>query len=154
MRKLILAASLALLATPALAHVVMVPNTAEAGSYFSGALRVGHGCQGAATTAIRVEIEPQIASARPKPIPGWKHAIETKDGRVVAVTWRGRLSDSEFQDFELLMKLPGEDMTLVFPTVQTCGKTQARWTDTEPTSSTPAPRLEILPAKGGSHAGH
>ncbi len=152
MRKLIIAAAACLAATPALAHVVIAPGKAEAGSYFVGAFRVGHGCQGKATTKIRIEIDPYVRSAKPRPTPGWRHTVEMKDGRVSAITWTGRLRDAEFQAFEVMMKLPNEDMTLVFPTVQTCGKAQTRWTDLEPSSSTPAPRLVIVPAGAPEHA--
>ena len=152
MRKIVIAAAACLAATPALAHVVIAPGKAEAGGYFVGAFRVGHGCQGQATTKVRIEIDPYVGSVRPRPVPGWRHRVEMKDGRVSAITWTGRLPDEEFQAFEVLMKLPNEDMTLLFPTVQTCGRTEARWTDTEPTSATPAPRLVITPAGGAEHA--
>lgn len=152
MKRIIIAAAACLAATPAFAHVVIAPGEAKAGSYFVGAFRVGHGCQGRATTKVRVEIDPYVGSAKPKAVPGWRHKIEMKDGRVAAITWTGRLPDEEFQAFEVMMKLPNQDMTLLFPTVQTCGKAEARWTDTEPASATPAPRLVIVPAGGGEHA--
>lgn len=153
MKKTVIAIATLLAAGPAFAHVVVSPGKAEAGSYFAGAFRVGHGCQGQATTAVRIEIPPTLGSARPKAIPGWKHIIEYKDGGVSAITWKGKLPDQDFQEFEILMKLPANPGVLWFPTVQTCGKAENRWTVTnDPASPTPAPKLEVVPAEGGEHA--
>lgn len=150
---LIVLAGALLAASPAVAHVVVAPNKAEAGSYFAGAFRVGHGCQGQATTQVRIQLPPELASARPRPVPGWKHTIEWKDGAPVAITWKGKLPDEEFQEFEILMKLPAKAGVLWFPTVQTCGKASSNWTVVgDPSSPTPAPRLEVVPAQGGANA--
>lgn len=152
-KNLIVVAGALLAAGPAFAHVVVAPNKAEAGSYFAGAFRVGHGCQGQATTQVRIEFPPELASARPRPIPGWKHSIEYKDGAVTAITWKGKLPDEEFQQFEVLMKLPAKAGVLWFPTVQICGKAENRWTVIgDPSSSNPAPRLDVVPAQGEANA--
>jgi uncharacterized protein YcnI len=143
MRRLIPALALALLPATALAHIVTVPETALAGSHAQVAFRVGHGCGGEATTAVRIEI-PDGVEARPRAIPGWTLAMEkSKDGRTTAVTWRGRLPDSQFEMFELLFTAPDQTGPLTFPTLQSCGAKQARW----------SPAVTITPA-ADPHAGH
>ena len=78
----------ALLALPgtAGAHIVADPGRAEAGAYQAVVFRVGHGCGEAATTALRIEIPAEMASARPQPKPGWRLEIEHREDRVTAVT--------------------------------------------------------------------
>ncbi|MFC7737884.1 YcnI family protein [Roseomonas sp. GCM10028921] len=66
---------LAALSAPAGAHVVLDRTEVPAGTYARIALRVGHGCGGAATTALRVTLPPELASARPMPHPGWTIVI-------------------------------------------------------------------------------
>lgn len=147
MRPLILAA-LALTAAPAaaLAHVSATPATTASGAYTPVAFRVGHGCDGEATTAVRIEIPAAIAEARARAVPGWTLAMEkSKDGRTTAVTWRGRLPDSQFEMFELLFKAPDQAGVLTFPTLQSCGRKEAKWT----------PTVTITPAAAvDPHAGH
>ena len=65
------ALGLALLAAPAAAHVTLDASELPADGYVRVALRVGHGCQGAATTAIRVTLPPGLPMARPMPHAGW-----------------------------------------------------------------------------------
>src|SRR5690606_31052936 len=62
----------------ALAHVTLETAEAPAGSTYKAVLRVGHGCDGAATTAIRVRIPEGVIAAKPMPKPGWE--LATKEG--------------------------------------------------------------------------
>ena len=50
------AATLATVALPTSvhAHAVLTEPSALAGSYYKGAVRIGHGCEGSATTGVRV----------------------------------------------------------------------------------------------------
>jgi len=152
-------ASLALTAAaePALAHVVADPGQASAGAYQPVRFRVGHGCGSAATTALRVEIPSQMASARPQAKPGWSLQIERDDaGKVAAVTWRGVLPDEQFDEFAVMFKLPDAAGTLYFPTVQSCGGEQNQWTEIPAPgerASHPAPSLTITP-KAAQAEGH
>lgn len=146
-RRLSLAIAAALLAPgAALAHVTAQPSKADAGAYTQVAFRVGHGCSGKATTALRLQIPPSLPEVRARPVPGWKVATEkSPDGRTTAVTWRGRLPDEQFEVFELLFKAPAEAGTLTFDVVQTCGRDEAKWN----------PSVEVLPAAAvDPHAGH
>lgn len=148
--KLAAVAALAAVPAAAAAHIVADPARAEAGAYQAVRFRVGHGCgDNTATTALRVEIPPQMMSARPQPKPGWTLEIEHgEDGKVAAVTWRGALPDDQFDEFALMFKLPDDPGTLYFPTVQSCGDEQSQWIAIpEPGErpSHPAPSLTLDP---------
>jgi uncharacterized protein YcnI len=140
---LTLAAMAVTLPSAASSHIVASPSSALAGSHAAVAFRVGHGCDGDATTAVRIEI-PAGVEARPRAVPGWALALEkSKDGRTTAVTWRGRLPDSQFEVFELLFTAPAQAGPLTFPTLQSCGARKANW----------SPVVTITPATD-PHAGH
>lgn len=153
----LLAIALLGLAPPATAHVVAAPGSATAGAYQPVSFRVGHGCGTAATTAVRVEIPPEMVSARPQPKPGWGLELEKQDGRVSAVTWRGDLPDDQFDEFAILFKLPESPGALYFPTVQSCGAQESQWTEVpspgEPASH-PAPSLNVTPKAAKAEAHH
>lgn len=143
-----LAGLLALVATPALAHVAADPGQATAGRYQAVVFRVGHGCGKAATTALRIEIPPDMPSARPQPKPGWTLEIAREGEKVSAITWRGLLPDEQFDEFAIFFKLPAKAGTLHFPTVQTCGDQESQWTeipDPGERVSHPAPSLTLVP---------
>jgi uncharacterized protein YcnI len=157
-RALGLAAALALPA-PALAHIVIAESQAAPGAYHVAGFQVGHGCAGAATTALRVEIPAGVESAKPQPKPGWTvEPIRGADGRTAAVVWRGQLADDQFEVFSLLLKLPAASGPVYFPTTQSCGAAQTRWTDIPAPGaawtsvSHPAPVL-VLGASGEAPAG-
>lgn len=138
---------------PALAHVVAAPGEAKAGSYSAIAFRVGHACgTGDTTLKVRVEVPDAVASARPQPKPGWTIDIEKDGERATAVTWTGRLPDDQFDDFPLLMKLPSQAGSLVFPVIQTCEKGESQWTEIPDPErpgeklTRPAPTVRLTPA--------
>jgi periplasmic copper chaperone A len=153
-------------ASMAHAHVVLDKKTAPAGSYFVGAFRIGHGCDGSATVAITVNLPDGMRGAKPMPKAGW--TIERKleklakpydsHGKTVtedvtAITWRGGpLSDAFFDEFAMQMQLPATPGSLWFKVLQQCEKGEINWA-TVPESGTstrgiktPAALLELLPA--------
>ena len=137
------------------AHVAATPSTTTPGAYTAVAFRVGHGCDGKATTALRIEIPAALAQVRPRAIAGWRIAIEkTPDGRTSAVTWRGRLPEERFETFELLFKAPDQPGPLYFPAIQTCAGAEAQWTEIPGPGagpgglSHPAPAVTVIPGDG------
>lgn len=149
------------IAGAAQAHVVFAQPVATAGAHWAGALRVSHGCDGAATTSVQVEIPVGIVVARPQPKAGWTIVIEreplaapvTAEGggmlteRVSAITWTGRLPDDQFEEFGLAAKLPAGAGLLAFPVIQTCEQGETRWTEIAaagaPRPAHPAPVLTV-----------
>lgn len=109
------------------AHVMLTEPEAEAGGHYAGFFRVGHGCGGSDTLALRVEIPASVESARPQPKPNWTIESERTGARVTALTWRGRLGADQFDDFGVLMHLPETGDALTFHVVQTCESGLATW---------------------------
>ena len=70
--------TLAGLAGSAAAHVTLEQGEAAADSTYKAVLRVGHGCEGAATNVLRVQIPEGLIVAKPMPKPGWQ--VELKEG--------------------------------------------------------------------------
>lgn len=144
-RAAVVAAALAVAAGgTAHAHVTTNPNEAPSGAYFRTALRIGHGCEGSPTVAVRVKIPDGVTSVRPQMKPGWQITITMRKldkpvdaghGRMVSevvdqVEWRGGpLPNEYFDEFGLAMKLPAAPAgeTVYFPTVQECETGVHRW---------------------------
>ncbi|VVT14843.1 Nuclear export factor GLE1 [Sphingomonas sp. EC-HK361] len=135
-----LAAALAASPTIAAAHIVLAEPTAKSGSYYAGFFRVSDGCDGAATTSLRIEIPAGVTIAHPQPKPGWTLSVEketlatpiTSEGKAVrervrAITWTGRLDPEQFDQFGVMMKLPQASGPLYFPTTQRCGTAENAW---------------------------
>src|SRR6478735_7744353 len=66
------------LAAAASAHVSLKQPIAEVGSAYQAVLGLGHGCDGAATTAVAVRIPTGFDAARPLPKPGGKLALRAR----------------------------------------------------------------------------
>lgn len=67
---IIVAASVTLAVT-ASAHVTRETREGLAASTYKAVLRVGHGCEGTATTTIRVQIPAGVIAVKPMPKQGW-----------------------------------------------------------------------------------
>ena len=158
---------LASLASPAFAHITLETSEAPIGSGYKAVLRVPHGCDGAATTAITIKLPEGFVSAKPMPKPGWTLDItsgdyarpyklfgsEVKSG-ATEISWSGgNLPDNEYDEFVVRGTLadsltPGD--TLYFPVIQTCTSGEEDWIDTSGSEDgTPAPGLKLAPAVGG-----
>lgn len=127
------------LATAASAHVSLQQPIAESGSGYQAVLRIGHGCDGAATTAVSVRIPAGLSAAQPLPKPGW--TVSMKDG---AATWaaaskEAALPDGQRGEFTLAGTLPAAPGPMWFKVLQTCGQASLDWSQ--------------VPADGGSTAG-
>ena len=152
---------------PALAHVTVNPETAEAGSYAKLAFRVPNERDNASTVQVEV-VFPQnapLGHASVKPVPGWtstttmrKLATPIKSGDseitevVSSIVWKGgAIRAGEFQEFEVSAgRLPEGDSSLAFKALQTYSNGEvARWIElpgaggAEPEH--PAPMLTVAP---------
>ena len=132
----------ALLAAPlAHAHITVAPASAPAGAHQTLVFKVGHGCDGSATTGITVQL-PDGVTAKPMPKPGWTITIAARE-----ITWRGGpLPDAYYDEFTLQAKLPDAPGRYAFKVGQQCEKGRTDWADVDPASKTPAPVLEVTPA--------
>lgn len=172
MKRTIICAALAAItstigALDAHSHATLEAEKAIAGSYYKAVMRIGHGCGGSPTTAIRIQIPEHVVDIRPMPKPGWgitttrvKLSQPYKDGhgnqiteRVSEIQWHGgRLPDDHYDEFVFRARLP--DMpgtTLYLPTVQQCESGVHRWIEIPSPGKSigeykePAPFLTLTP---------
>ena len=171
----VLALSASLVAGSGSAHVVLETASASAGSSYKAVLRVGHGCDGSATTAIKVSVPLGFQGAKPMPKPGWSLSTSlTKlaqpyksHGKTVAedvaeITWTANsrdawLPDAWYDEFVFRGTLPDQPGPLWFKVLQTCEKGQNDWAQV-PASGTstkglksPAAVLEVKPMDHSKH---
>lgn len=135
------------------AHVSLQPDTGAGGRYVALRFQAGHGCGDKPTTALRIEIPPDVKTARPQPKPGWTLETTKSGDAVTAITWRGRLPADQFDEFLTLVHLPDRDGLLYFPVAQTCGSQTVRWDEPQvgargPAPKRPAPRIYVIPRQG------
>lgn len=150
------------------AHVTLETDQAPANSTYKAVLRVGHGCAGKPTTAIRVKIPEGVIAAKPMPKPGWQ--LTTSQGTyaqaydyygtpmtegVTEIAWTGgELPDAYYDEFVFRVRLTGiaAGTTVYFPVVQECSEGVQRWIEIPAAGKTaedyeePAPGVTILPA--------
>ncbi len=158
--------------TPAQSHITLEQNSAPASSYYKATFKVGHGCDGSATTGITIQIPEGVMGAKPMPKPGWTLEIRTGKlekpieahgkritERVTQISWKGGpLPDTYYDEFVLMGQLPPEKGTLWFNVIQDCEKGQTAWTEQPSTGQSahelahPAPKLEVIEgATGHAH---
>jgi periplasmic copper chaperone A len=164
--------TLILMALPAVAtaHAVFEQPEVATGSYYKATLGIGHGCDGAATTKVSIEIPEGIEHARPMPKPGWKIEIVRKPlaqpyesyGKRVTedvrmITWYGgQLSDDYYDEFVFKAKVSAEPQKLYLPVRQTCITGENYWHEIPQGDKSwhayekPAPFLNII-KPGPSH---
>ena len=159
----------AMLASGAQAHITLEQASAPAGAYLKLTFRVGHGCEGSATSGLTVMLPESVIGAKPMPKAGWK--ISTIDGKlsvpveshgksitssVREIAWKGGpLPDAQYDEFSMQVKLPDEAGKVYFKVVQQCGKTSVAWDEMpgEPgvKLKAPAPVLDVVPAGAPAH---
>jgi periplasmic copper chaperone A len=164
--------ALMLAATPAAAQVTLETGEAEPQSTYKAVLRVGHGCEGHATTAVRVRIPDGMIMVKPMPKPGWEIEIkkgtyerpydyfgETLTEGVTEIAWSGgELPDAYYEEFVFRGRLTGFEpgTVLSFPVVQECTEGVHRWIEIPAEGQDPdeldepAPQLTIT--KGSAKA--
>lgn len=136
---------LCVVSTAASAHAVLSEPVAKAGAYYKAVVRIGHGCEGTGTQAVRVRIPDGFQGAKPQPKPGWKLSVRkqvldkpyTSHGKtvtedVVEITWTAAtpsdiLPDAQFDEFAVQGKLPDQAGPLWFKILQTCEKGSNDW---------------------------
>ncbi len=157
----LLAGLAALVSSSAQAHVSIASGPAFANTSQEVTFGVGHGCDGADTYRVQVEIPAGVTSVRPETSDFGQADVETDAaGAVVSVTWTkadASVLDADTQYYKLLLRLKAPDQafsTLYFPAHQYCRakdgtETTVDWVglDASDSSVEPAPALRILPAR-------
>lgn len=137
----------AFLVTPALpgvagAHVQVTPSSAPAGKEVSLALEVGHGCDGAATTSLKVLLPAGTDSVAPQPVPGWKESAP--GGKLF---WKGGpLPDHEVGEFPFTAEFSGrKGDEQVFRILQGCeGGASTAWIQEASAGAEPTHPASVL----------
>jgi uncharacterized protein YcnI len=149
------------------AHVTLEVSEAQVSSTYKAVLRVGHGCEGSPTVAIRVQIPEGMIAVKPMPKPGWelatkvepyaqpvKYFEDTLTEGVKEIAWTGgKLPDEWYDEFVFRGRLPadGAGTTIYFPVVQECEIGVHRWIEIPAEGKTaddydePAPGLTLTP---------
>lgn len=168
-------------AAPSAAHVGITPSTTEAGATAVLELSVPHGCDGAPTTRLSVQVPTGVLGVVPTRNPMWDVETEVAEftqpvtdahgnevtERVTSVTWTARqpLPDGVDDELAMSMQLPAEEGTqLWFPVVQQCRGAESAWIEVaegevDPADlEMPAPTFVVTEAAGdgdahGAHGG-
>jgi uncharacterized protein YcnI len=150
----------------ALGHVESPDGDAiPSGSTVVVHFRVPHGCAGAATTGLDLQLPDGVVGAKPESIPGWSITTErvqtdpyTIEGteftdRVGVISWSGGdLPDDAYLDFGVLATFLGAPGEIHVPVIQHCGDAEVDWIELaadgqDPESlEHPAPTLTIVAA--------
>lgn len=150
------------------AHVGVTPDDTAAGAYSLLTFSVGHGCDGAATTRIAIDIPESIVSVTPTVNPNWTiEKVKTGEGDAartsqIVYTAITPLEDGLRDTFVLSAKLPADAAgdTLEFPVLQSCTVGETNWNEptvageAEPDAPAPAFTLTEASAEGDGHGGH
>ena len=160
---------------PAWAHIVLAEPQAIAGSYYKATLRVGHGCNGASTNGLVVQVPAGFQGAKPQPKVGWSLAArkarlakpynshgKTVTEDVVELRWTATskesvLLDEHFDEFAFMGRVPDTAGPLWIKVLQTCENGQNDWSEmpAHGTSTkglkSPAALLEVQPAPTHEH---
>lgn len=132
------------------AHVTLAEPQAVPAAWYMAHFRVGHGCDGSPTVALRIELPPDVSAVTPQPQPGWTISTEREESRIKTVTWTGgMLPPDQHGLFAIAMTLPDWEGQLLFPARQTCQTGEEYWSEPSPTSGKakhPAPVLTVSAA--------
>jgi uncharacterized protein YcnI len=132
------AVGLATAAQPAWAHVE-AETTATGGDGTSTiAVRFEHGCDGAATTGLRVALPAGATVAGTEEPEGWSATVQPTE-----IAWTGTpIDDHTSGSFVAVVSHDAAAGEVVrFPTVQQCGADELAWIDSDPSASNPAPAV-------------
>lgn len=168
--------SLVAAASLAKAHAVLEQREAKTGASYKAVVKIGHGCDGSATTTVSVEIPEGVIGVKPMPKPGWtisteraayarayKHYHGDLTEGVRRITWRGGpLPDDFYDEFVfssfIAREIPG-DQTIYFPVTQTCETGQLAWVEIPAAGQdahalkAPAASLRLVAAKTAGATG-
>jgi uncharacterized protein YcnI len=170
LRTLLFAAAGVMTVTGAAAHVTLETREAAVGGPYKAVLRVPHGCEGTATTTVRVRIPEGVIGVKPMPKPGWTlttvkakypktytlYHAQVSEG-VVEISWSGgKLPDEWYDEFVFQSVLAGDleaGKSIHLPVVQECEKGVHRWIEIPAAGQpahdlkAPAPSLRLLPKR-------
>lgn len=163
---------------PAAAHVTLEYQVANAGSYYKGTFKVGHGCGTSPVKQIVVTIPAGVQGAKPMPKAGWTLEVtrtklaqpvldhgKTVTEDVSRISWTAKtpadyLQNDWYDEFVLQARLPSKAGMLYWPVSQICEEGKVDWVEVPKPGQkmsdfkNPAAALELMPAGGGGEHNH
>ena len=121
------------------AHVSLEEPRGEAGRPYRAVLRIGHGCDKAATTSVTARLPAGFQASKPEPKPGWTVSLQGDTATWTAATKEAALPDGQRGEFVVTGTLPRAAGPLWFKVLQTCEQGSLDWSQ--------------VPAEGTSTAG-
>jgi uncharacterized protein YcnI len=138
---------------PASAHITFENKEVKPGTTVKFVLRIPQGCEGSATTGVRIALPESLTEAKPQPKAGWTLSVVTDNvqdaaatpghghggvGNVKEIAWTGgRLEDAYYDEFVFRAAVGKAATGRIFvPVVQQCESGTDRWIE--------------IPADGGS----
>jgi periplasmic copper chaperone A len=155
-------------ATSGFAHATLDVKRAAVGAPYKATMKIGHGCQGSATTKVIIQIPEGVIAVKPMPKPGWTLATskgpyskpynfyhgKTLSEGVREISWSGGLLLDEHYDEFVFSAFIADSLApnakLHFPTFQVCEKGENRWVEIPDGGphdhhlKTPAPELMLI----------
>ncbi|ARM88584.1 GLE1 domain-containing protein [Rhizobium sp. CIAT894] len=155
------------------AHVTFLDRETTQESTILATLQLPHGCDGKATTEVRVKLPEGFVFAKPQPKAGWElevikgdyqksydnHGDKVKTG-AIEIRWKnGNLSDDFYDTFVIQGKVSGVEAgtSLAFPVTQICGDTVQAWDQVAADGGdahglkSPAPLLKVVAGEDHGH---
>ena len=141
-----------LLALPAAAGAHVEAGSETVGGPTTVECSFHHGCDGAPTTGLRIQLPAGAADVEPQDPDGWSSTVGSGE-----LTWTGgSVPDAQEATFVATMTLAdAEGSTVFLPTIQQCGPAQEDWIDRsdDPGATNAAPRITagpvvVTPARG------
>lgn len=118
--------ALVALGAPAWAHVEADPVSVAADGAAVIDFGFHHGCDGAATTGLRIQIPAGVSQVVPQPVDGWTVAVSSTE-----FGWSGgSVPDGDAATFTADLLVSGQAGTVIsFPTIQQCGSAEEAWVE-------------------------
>ncbi|EJC79420.1 hypothetical protein Rleg4DRAFT_1013 [Rhizobium leguminosarum bv. trifolii WSM2297] len=155
------------------AHVTFLDKEVTQETTILATLQLPHGCDGKATTEVRVKLPEGFVFAKPQPKAGWElevikgdyqktydnHGDKVKAG-AIEIRWKnGNLSDDFYDTFVIQGKVSGVEAgtSLAFPVTQMCGDTVQAWDQVAKEGGdahgmkSPAPLLKVVAGEDHGH---
>ena len=168
-KTLTLAAALLVATThAATAHATLEQDSVTQNATEKLTVRIGHGCDGAPTLRVRVQIPEGMIAVKPMPKAGWTletvvkpyaapydYYGNTLTEGVQEIVWSGELDDAYYDEFVFRGQITDKiaaDRMLYVPVVQECADAAERWIEipadgqTEEDLEMPAPGVMVHPA--------
>ena len=129
--------------TSANGHIVLQKKSAPRASYYAAVFKVGHGCEGIATTELIITLPGGVRLLDVPAKTGW----QIDKSKTEQIRWvRDSSAAASNDEFMVDVVLPDVAGTLYWPIKQICGAVTVNWQET-PNAAEPTLKLKLPAAK-------